>query len=440
MRFIMPILTIVITLILSSNAFSFSSAGNLPNKPDQNTKKCVVAYQHAHFKGNQWNFCPGKENNTSKWEGKISSIKVMPGYKAILCRDKNKYGDPESLCREYNKSEAWVGDAVNDKYEYIKVLNDNDNSFHLIIASDTQYKYCVSSACKNGPGNSYIANKWHSESMKKLSNHIGKDKFSGVIVNGDLTNTMDREDIIQFEKDYSGLPVYPGLGNHDYENYIGDKACDGSYIESGGYRAWASNLCAARLVHWFVGRADTIPNSENDIKVSGHRGKNIDGSLSYSFDKKNWHFIQLNNHPAYATSFKSYDSWIVRVRNINITRSYQWLENDLNNNKEKLTVLNYHIFNPNDDKLKEILDYNPQVKAIFAGHLHKRIGSGYINDSGDFNNQNYSIKKSNGEKIPVYFSGSAENNIYLHVIFNKNSLTVKPVSSLNGNYKYIDLR
>nr|WP_075518752.1 hypothetical protein [Moritella viscosa]SHN99118.1 Alr1329 protein [Moritella viscosa] len=171
---------------------------------------------------------------------------------------------------------------------------------------------------------------------------------------------MDRKDIIQFEKDYSGIPVYPGLGNHDYQNYIDDKWCDGWYIEVGGYRAWAQNLCAARLVEWFVGRVKTIPASKNDIKVSGHRGKDISGSLAYSFDKYDWHFVQLNNKPGYTKRFTSYDSWIVRQRNIDIKDSYLWLKNDLNKNKNKNTVLNYHIFNnDNDNEMGTILDDNP---------------------------------------------------------------------------------
>ncbi|SGY85944.1 Alr1329 protein [Moritella viscosa] len=249
---------------------------------------------------------------------------------------------------------------------------------------------------------------------------------------------MDRKDIIQFEKDYSGIPVYPGLGNHDYQNYIDDKWCDGWYIEAGGYRAWAQNLCAARLVEWFVGRVKTIPASKNDIKVSGHRGKDISGSLAYSFDKYDWHFVQLNNKPGYTKRFTSYDSWIVRQRNIDIKDSYLWLKNDLNKNKNKNTVLNYHIFN-NDNEMGTILDDNPQVVAIFAGHYHNMIGSGYLNNGNYYNyhNSRYYIRTPKGRIIPVFYSGSAENNIYLHATFKPKSLTVKPVSSVNGNYKYI---
>ncbi|MGF1755296.1 hypothetical protein L4C33_17085, partial [Vibrio makurazakiensis] len=325
---------IIITLFCLTPISVFGFA-KVPTKrvSSVNTDSCITVYQHENFKGVSWGFCPGREHKTQGWENTISSIKVKKGYKAILCRDKDRYGESDGLCREYNKSIRYVGSKVNDKYEYIKVMKVDNDRFDLIIASDTQYPYCVSEACKTRAGDGYLANAWHSESMRSLAREVGDKHFSGTLINGDITNTMNRKDILQFERDYSGMPIYPGLGNHDYDNYIDDKACIGQYIESRGLRLIPSqNFCATRLIDWFIGRVLTIPKENHDVNITGRHDKNISGSLSYSFNKNNWHVIQLNNGPHYERQFKSFDWWFRVTRKVDIKKSYDWLAADLAKN------------------------------------------------------------------------------------------------------------
>ena len=158
-------------------------------------------------------------------------------------------------------------------------------------------------------------------------------------------------------------------------------------------------------------------------------------------------FVQLNYNPDHQISFKSYDSFIVKNRHFNITKSHKWLKRDLASNKDKKTVLHIHKISNNDEKLSNILDENPQVVAIFTGHTHDRVGIGAIDDSDKYVvSKDHSLDreigftfKTNGDRvIPIYYSGSSENNLYLHAAFRNNKLIIRPVDSLNGQVNYIN--
>ena len=115
--------------------------------------------------------------------------------------------------------------------------------------------------------------------MKTLAKNIGSSMFSGVIFNGNLTNSMQDDDLIQLEKDYGGheynpgIVVYPGLGPHDYENRINDMICGGRDVDNVGFRAWSTNLCAALMLDWFVSRVQSLPTDSFDMRLSGSKKK-----------------------------------------------------------------------------------------------------------------------------------------------------------------------
>ncbi|MGH1351416.1 MAG: hypothetical protein ACRBBN_11500 [Methyloligellaceae bacterium] len=68
----------------------------------------------------------------------------------------------------------------------------------------------------------------------------------------------------------------------------------------------------------------------------------------------------------------------------------------------------------------KILDKHPKVVAVFAGHLHDRIGRSTDLTSGA------------GKKVPVYFTGAAEYNHYLKVTYKPNQMIIQPINSSNG--------
>lgn len=68
------------------------------------------------------------------------------------------------------------------------------------------------------------------------------------------------------------------------------------------------------------------------------------GSFSYSWNNGPFHFVQLQNHPDYNTHFYN---WYVGDGGYrayyNITKSLEWLENDLEAHKDSHIILNFHV-------------------------------------------------------------------------------------------------
>jgi hypothetical protein len=87
------------------------------------------------------------------------------------------------------------------------------------------------------------------------------------------------------------------------------------------------------------------------------------------------------------------------------------------------TVADYHQF-------EDLLAANPNIIAVFAGHLHQRV-SQYLVASDDTAtlHTDWSV---NG--VPVFFSGSAEFNKYSLVTFDRTGkkMTVQVINSLGG--------
>ena len=409
---------------------------------------CVVAYTHANYRGEQFAFCPSSVGilapEHSRWNDKISSALVPDGRKALFCtdfdRDSSGNATEGGECRSYFEDRSSIGGVYDDAFSFVRYGAFNADDFTLAIISDTQYKYCVTDLCQSDPGDGFVANRWHASSLKKMRDTTGFSKFAGVIVNGDITNVMDKDEIESFITDYGMFNTYVGLGNHDYDNYIDDKTCDGYFIDGGQYRALSQNFCAIRLLEWWHNRIQTVQTVSKDYYYSNY---DFTGSLSYSFDIGSWHFVQLHNHPAYEREFSSYDSWRAQDRDVNIYQSLNWLRDDLRRSRGKKAVLNMHVINadrfnqgqnPEEyQELGEIIDENPQVVAIFAGHIHSYVMNGWQNSSRDFRSGPKYFDTPQGRRLPIFYSGSAENNIYMQARFLSDKLEVTPYSSLNGN-------
>lgn len=236
------------------------------------------------------------------------------------------------------------------------------------------------------------------QDINKLNREIG---VAAVIINGDLTAFGHKYQLDKMKELLKTLEVdyYIGLGNHDYENNIHDTFND-----------QAARRMAEYLISWQNERGFTSPEvrhleTNNYYNFPEYRYI-YNGSLAYSFNIGNLHFVQLNNYPLYTVSWNSWIGGVSREY-YNIGPSLDWLDNNLKKAREegKHIIINMHDadLGKANDRYHEILD-KYDVSAVFAGHFHA-INGIYV----------YHGKE---KKIPVYLSGAASYQDYLTVEFN----------------------
>jgi cytolysin (calcineurin-like family phosphatase) len=304
--------------------------------------------------------------------------------------------------------------------------------FSMIIGSDTQYPWTArtdagdkTETYKEREAGSAVANINHITSMNKLVLQTGNVK--GMILNGDITEHGHPEQLDKHRGFWQKLsvPIYVGLGNHDYHNNVSD--C-------------YQNRCAVGMVEY---ARDEI-RKRSPLSFDYRETKSYDypdmvtegiGSLAYSWDTGNVHFVQLNNYPLYETNFSGFITGNPIRKRMRIQNSLDWLEADLikARNAGKAIVLNYHdpsghwaesytseVYESRKARfIKMLKTYH--VSAVFVGHLHGRIGrttdKNLVNMYGS---------------VPVFFSGSASQGKYLLAKFNNNQMTIEQISSKNG--------
>lgn len=349
------------------------------------------------------------------------------------------------------------------------------SSFSMIFASDPQYAFCESKACKEGPKDSKTANQWHSMAIGKLN--VSNPDTQGVVINGDLTNTMDDYQIDVFESLYaSKYVIYPGLGNHDYQNYtaynLGQKDSEswGTY-DGNAVSRYGGQL---HLMQYFAKKVRANSNIQGfDWNDSDYWNRS--GSLAYYWDIGDYRFVQLNNFPPFSYKFSNFASKKAGNENYDIQSSLPWLKTLLSKSKDKKVILNMHSINSGDgfgsfdyssqkDKdgsysrqigaysqpqwvvgayeFARLLGENPNVVAIFAGHLHGRVGDQYFDDrdgslkslgtSAQYDRRNAKNEVMADQAVPVLFSGSAEYNLLLSVKFEPTKITAQPYRTVNG--------
>ncbi|NQZ11377.1 MAG: hypothetical protein HRT35_29850 [Algicola sp.] len=66
-----------------------------------------------------------------------------------------------------------------------------DKPFHMVIMSDPQFDWVCQYCDKGGPApkpySGSLSNDDHAKSIRSLIKQLGRDKFAGIIINGDLT-------------------------------------------------------------------------------------------------------------------------------------------------------------------------------------------------------------------------------------------------------------
>lgn len=313
------------------------------------------------------------------------------------------------------------GSGGNQKFKFDPVTKSHASAgdFYMIFASDTQYPR--TQADDDDRANSERLNRDHARSMQAVAAQVGPSNLKGVIINGDLTEYGHDWQFAKYREVYDGLglKIYPGLGNHDYANNVND--C-------------AENNCANRMVTYMNDYVKGLKPTSYDFRESDVHykfpslRKVYEGSLAYSWDIGNVHFVQLHNYPAYAASWNGWNAGAARRDFFEIKSSMNWLRKDLADarNQGKAIILNMHDGGDHfigehraeyDEFIKMIDEF--KVSAVFAGHTHHQCGK---------------VDWEGGVKpnVPLFRSGAAFYSNYLLVGFNSGEMLVEVVSSDGG--------
>lgn len=458
-------------------SFDYTKAAKVCDlsKDSRDTKKLKTDYannSHDHYSRYYFNLTPnaaisGHNNKELKNISPSQCQTACVEETAFVCKSFD-YTKKYRTCDLSEKSASDVTGGLKTNYpgnpydHYALGSLKKTNEFTMAVLSDTQFGYCVSSLCDASlysagsyerPNSSLKANQWHSESIKKLQH--GSSNFEGLIVNGDLTNTMDPDELENYIRYYAHVfRTYSGLGNHDYQNYvIGD-----------------TKTCGAGITHKCA--QDMIKFLAQDVQATGvakdfafHTANDdIWGSLVYYWDIGNYRFIQLNNHPDFEVGFDTKLWGGAPLDNVGITKGWHALKDILDkpDSAGKNIILNMHIILTGNNAseamgqwkdggdikqdadlarlTQDFLEVYPNIRAIFGGHLHDQVGQftvtlgkssrPNVSASADVRKQ---IETSSGRIVPVLFGGSAETNHYMEVVFKEDSFKANVIYSGSGN-------
>lgn len=289
--------------------------------------------------------------------------------------------------------------------------------FTVAVLSDTQLPWDETSP-EVRAGKSTIESVWRNsraynlalvQSVNALQSSLQNtaSPLAFTIINGDLTAYYHPEQASEFRAFYDPYfawaypnalktKLYLGLGNHDYENNVG--SCQAF--------SWDTNRCAKNAINLirgsvFLGYIKNMVAQEIESYDAG--------SLAYSWNRGAYHFVQLHNGPLY------------QIPSLGISQSLQWLKDDLARARARGQSVIINLHRPEQADAPEFLAAlaGQPVIAIFAGHLHASIGK--FNDV-----------VAQGRNIPMFLSGSADQQSFLLADFADTGLTVRAMSSLGG--------
>jgi len=389
---------------------------------------CFTAYEHFNYGGGSNTFCEGGSQPFRN--DQYSSLRVPKGMRVRAF----EHGGGVGLARTYFQDVPNVGPLYNDKISSFWWSDFQVNDFFMVFASDPQFswKHCNdadwSALCNQekqtfpGWSDDDLARYYNTNlvnGINQVKNHLGEHRFGGTVVNGDLTEfgnqDVDLGDYINIWEHGVQSNVYLGLGNHDYANNVND--C-------------YENGCASSMVWYFKEQVWTLNASSFDYSESGvyyefpSNRKNHSGSLGYSWDIGNVHFVQLNNYPTYARDWNGWNFSEARRDYFFIASAIAWLRNDLQAavNSGKKIVLNMHDWGlgSSTEVLAAINDF--PVSAVYAGHWHTYYGL------------HETLWTNGGRPVPVFLSGSAHMGTFLvsRYLNNKVYTWVMAVDQFNG--------
>lgn len=229
-------------------------------------------------------------------------------------------------------------------------------------------------------------NRW-TEYTNKVFADLRKEDLTFVVINGDVTEFGKPTQFDSFVGQISKLvygPVLWGLGNHDYENNVGD--CT---TQTG---LWSSNGCARFMVH-------NVQNlSKKWYKMIPEFSYDSD-SLAYAWSYGKFRFVQANNYPTYEVTL---DSWA--FDDVVVKSSVGWIKQQFDLYPEKMFILNMHQWR--EESMQEFMS-SSRVAYIFVGHTHQPavrcIRGVKVYDSGALFKLQYYKLEINNDCVKIRF-------------------------------------
>ncbi|MBX4335257.1 metallophosphoesterase [Bartonella raoultii] len=341
----------------------------------------------------------------------------------------------------YNGTNEYSATSSNKDYYFERIEGEGYNArtiwyvkrktpknYNIVIAADPQAWRLVS-----GDPNAYSNRKPWLKTNRKVASALESHAAAFYIVNGDLTEFGRLQTYQDYANVYKSMPypVYEGLGNHDYANNVRDCMILISNL--------SKDACAISAVKRMLTEMNKYSNSLSQFNqhVSSYQTMRfkrahlfITGSLSYSWDYGDIHYVQLHNYPTY-TAHLSDNHTTVRI-----TEALEWLKKDLEaaDKRGKVTILNFHDGRPyfpdgdshflHPQNMKSLAAFKSlitshNVKAIFVGHEHYHA---YCRAQDDkvFGN------------IPLYTAGALFRGDYYLVHVQGKNIHVKAYNGITG--------
>ncbi|AGA64387.1 hypothetical protein B488_03950 [Liberibacter crescens BT-1] len=246
------------------------------------------------------------------------------------------------------------------------------------------------------------------------------------IINGNMTSMFYfDDDPMNFDTVYNALPFKSmiGLGENDYSFYY-------------DFRLLKHTLTHLNLFNNLINKyQNTLPLFSQDLyrNITNTVFK-YSGTMDYSWDYQDLHFIQMHNSPFYEKYFhislnnKLYDIYIYYI--IADGMISPWLENDLKtatqrNKKIFLTMYDADLRSANNvattgqkQNMQNIIQ-KYKIKAIFSGSAHQ---------------QQETFSSSLYNSVRIYNAGEASQGDYLVLErINDNTLSVTAYNGASGN-------
>ncbi|PIT68150.1 metallophosphoesterase [Bartonella tribocorum] len=337
----------------------------------------------------------------------------------------NKYSVTSTNKNYYFERMEGLGDNARTIW-YVK--RKAPKNYKVVIAADPQ-PWRLDSGNPNANSNREPWLNVNRKVAKALESHAA----AFYIINGDLTEYGRPQTYQDYANVYKRgvYSVYEGLGNHDYYNNLSDCIIPLSNL--------SKDACAVSAVKRMLKEIDrykgSLPHFNQHVTYRPFLHMEtahylITGSLSYSWDYGDIHYVQLQNYPTYtARLFDGHTK-------VNITSALGWLKKDLAaaRKRGKEIILNFHDARPyfrdkdshfiTPQNMKNlaafksiIMRYN--VKAIFVGHQHRQDYC-RVQDDKVFGN------------IPIYTAGALFKGDYYLVDVQGKNIHVKAYNGKTG--------
>lgn len=244
-------------------------------------------------------------------------------------------------------------------------------SHWFVVTADPQYPWTPHMDDEDVPkaADEHAYSRQLIEEQYDSINRFTQDKEAwAVFVNGDLT-AFGHESEVEYMKGALKrlrLPVYLGLGNHDYQNNAND-----CYF----------NNCMIRSVYWFLEHMGqynlhALDSQKRRYFEFPNNTEEVYGSFGWVQEWANVTVIQVNNNPGYAARVEGFSGSRAMNEVINVQPSVRWLDHQLS--RARKLGRNIIVMMHKPEGVHEVADLlnRYSVTAVFAGHLHRGKGCG----------------------------------------------------------------